>query len=77
MSNQASGYMPDCYVQIDVKTFKDGFARCLLYTGGRCIQMVITEADYHSLVRDGFFIRDGKEIDSAGVVNTTNTFYPS
>lgn len=71
-----SAFMPDMYVQIDVKDFKDGFARCNMYTGGRCVPIVMPEADYHNLVRDGFFIRDGKDKDSAGVLNTTTTFVP-
>ncbi|MDF2189324.1 hypothetical protein [Paraflavitalea sp. CAU 1676] len=68
--------MPDNYVQIDVKNIKDGFARCNMYTGGRCVQIVMQEADYKELIRDGFFIRDGKSKDSADVINTTKTYIP-
>ncbi len=30
--------------------------------------------DYERLLSDSFFVRDGKNRDSAGVLNTTNTF---
>ena len=32
------------------------------------------EFDYERLKEEGIFIRDGKSRDSAGVLNTTNTF---
>jgi hypothetical protein len=34
------------------------------------------KGDYHHLIRDGFFIRDGKQKDSADILNTTNVFIP-
>jgi len=46
-------------------------AVCNLYTGDRCVRILISEADYWYLIRDGFFIRDGRTLDSAGVMNTT------
>lgn len=58
-------------MQIDVKRIENKTAVCLLYTGDRCVRMVMAEADYLLLVRDGFFIRDGKTKDSADVINTT------
>lgn len=30
--------------------------------------------EYENLIRDGFFIRDGKERDSANVLNTTEVY---
>lgn len=66
-------------IQIDVKeiTFNN-FAKCNLYTDNRCVTIYMTESDYKELVRDGFFIRDGKTKDSANVLNTTEVydFYP-
>ncbi|MCT4588341.1 MAG: hypothetical protein N4A71_11000 [Carboxylicivirga sp.] len=61
-------------VQIDVKEIKKGWAICNLYTGKRCIEVVMPEKHYHELMQDGFFIRDGKERDSANVLNTTDVF---
>lgn len=36
----------------------------------------MTDADYKNLIRDSFFIRDGKSSDSAGVLNTTKDYRP-
>lgn len=60
--------MPRIYDSID-----DGnsYMKCNVYIDGRCVQMFISTFDYHLLRRDGVFIRDGKQVDSAGVVNTT------
>lgn len=68
--------MPDMYVQIDMKGIEGNAAICNLYTGNRCIKIAMAADDYQSLVRDGFFIRDGKSVDSAGVLNTTTVFIP-
>lgn len=35
---------------------------------------MMNEFDYERLKEEGIFIRDGKSRDSAGVLNTTNTF---
>lgn len=67
---------PDNYIQIDVKTITETTVTCNLYTGVSCIKMVIRKDDYDYLVKKGFFLRDGKEIDSAGVLNTTVSYYP-
>ena len=50
-------------IQIDVIGKIEGtqFMKCKLYTNER-------------LKEEGIFIRDGKSRDSAGVLNTTNTF---
>ena len=34
----------------------------------------MSQYDYEELIREKVFIRDGKSVDSAGVINTTNTF---
>jgi len=63
------------HVQIDVKeVMANGIVRCNLYTGDRCIKVFIYGNDYNELIRDGFFIRDGKERDSANVLNTTDVY---
>ena len=36
--------------------------------------IMMNEFDYERLKKEGIFIRDGKSRDSAGVLNTTNTF---
>lgn len=70
-------FMPDSYVQIDVikKDTEKEIVHCHLYTGQRCVTIVMALWEYDNLVRDGFFIRDGKNRDSAGVLNTTNSYY--
>jgi hypothetical protein len=68
--------MSDQYVQIDMKMIEGNAAICNLYTGSRCVKIAMSVGDYEALVRDGFFIRDGKQADSAGVLNTTNVFIP-
>ena len=45
--------------------------KCNLYTGDRCVTIYMGASDYQALMRDGFFIRDGASVDSAGVMNTT------
>jgi hypothetical protein len=71
-----SAFMPDLCVQIDVKKVENGFVKCNLQTGSRDVQMFISESDYQDLIRDGFFLRDGKSVDSAGILNTTPCFVP-
>lgn len=61
-------------VQIDIKNVENGTAKGYLYTGNRCVYIEMEEYEYKNLIRDGFFIRDGKSRDSANVLNTTNTF---
>lgn len=63
-------------IQIDVKGVASGIVTCNLYTGNRCIKVYMNEYDYKDLIRDGFFIRDGKEKDSANVLNTTLVYHP-
>ena len=63
-------------VQIDVREIRydTGLVHCNLYTGKRCIKMIMQLHDYEALVEDGFFVRDGKHRDSANVLNTTPVF---
>ena len=58
-------------MQIDVKRNEKGMMVCNLYTGDRCVRIYMCEQDYNDLIQDGFFIRSGKEKDSADVINTT------
>ena len=41
---------------------------------GRVCVIGMSRYDYEELMREKVFIRDGKSVDSAGVINTTNTF---
>jgi hypothetical protein len=62
-------------VQIDVMHIQNNTAVCNLYTENRCVRIVMHESEYENLLTEGFFIRDGKNVDSAGVLNTTATYY--
>lgn len=48
--------------------------KCLVCVSGRICTFWTTEANYKSLIYDGFFIRDGRLADASGVVNTTNVY---
>lgn len=61
-------------MQIDVKRVEKGLAICLLYTGDRCVKILMADDDYQALMRDGFFIRDGLSKDSADVINTSREY---
>lgn len=64
-------------LQIDVlegKASDINMMRCNIYIGDRCVTAYISKVDYKNLIKDGLFIRDGKEKDSAGVINTTKVF---
>lgn len=62
-------------LQIDVKkVLENEIVQCNLIVDGRNVKMFIQESDYNHLIKDGFFIRDGKEADSAGCINTTNVY---
>lgn len=47
----------------------------ILSVDGRDSRCYISKANYEALIGDGFFIRDGKEKDSADCVNTTSVYY--
>ena len=69
--------MQELGLQIDViKELTRVVVECNLYTGDRCIRITMLKTDYEQLIRDGFFIRDGKSIDSAGVMNTSREYRP-
>ena len=68
----------DNVLQIDVLNLRSGasdsaaqMVECNLYTGNRCVRIYLDPMDYKLLINDGFFIRDGKAVDSANVLNTT------
>ena len=63
-------------MQIDVTAVNapQNWVACNLYTGDRCVKIYMANADYLELIRDGFFIRSGTVVDSAGVLNTTATY---
>lgn len=63
-------------IQIDVIGKIEGtqFMKCKLYTNENIVIIMMNEFDYERLKEEGIFIRDGKSRDSAGVLNTTNTF---
>lgn len=67
-------------IQIDAKKIIPGspgnldLIECNLYTGERCVKIFIASNDYENLIRDKFFIRDGKTTDSAGCINTTDVY---
>lgn len=64
-------------LQIDVIGPVEGtdLVKCKLYANGRVCIFWTTQSNYEALMYDKIFIRDGKEVDSAGVINTTNTFF--
>ena len=64
-------------LQIDVLGPSEGDERiieCVLIVDGRSCMFYTSRANYQALMFDGVFIRDGKEKDSANVVNTTHVF---
>lgn len=63
-------------IQIDVIGPVEGtdLMKCKLYVDSRVCVIGMSRYDYEELMRENVFIRDGKSVDSAGVINTTNTF---
>ena len=63
-------------MQIDVIEEVKGtqFMKCKLYIDGNASVILMNKIDYERLLSDSFFVRDGKNRDSAGVLTTTNTF---
>ena len=47
---------------------------CVLIVDGRSCTFYTSRANYQALIFDQVFIRDGKERDSAGILNTTHVF---
>ena len=64
-------------LQIDVKQVCEhtNITSCNLYVNGDCIKIIMQSTDYEYLIKKGFFIRNGKEKDSANVLNTTLTYH--
>lgn len=62
-------------MQLDVTDIQENIVLCRLYTSERSVQMVMKRYDYDNLLKEGFFIRDGKERDSANVLNTTEVYH--
>lgn len=64
-------------LQIDVKGPEPSnpeLIRCNIYVDGRCCAFWTTKSNYEALMYDKVFIRDGKTLDSANILNTTNVF---
>lgn len=63
-------------MQIDViRGLEDtGLMLCKLYVTGVSFKILMNELDYNILKQRGIFIRDGKNKDSAGVLNTTKIY---
>lgn len=61
-------------MQLDVIHVDEMSAVCNLYADDRCVKVIMRADDYQSLLRDNFFVRDGKEQDDAGVWNTSEVY---
>jgi hypothetical protein len=61
--------------QLDVMMVMSEHVKCSMRAGDRWVTVFMHRNEYHNLVDDGFFVRDGKTQDSAGVINTTDTYY--
>lgn len=63
-------------MQIDVIGPVEGseLMKCKLYIDGRVCIIWMSRYEYEELIRERVFVRDGKSVDSAGVINTTNVF---
>ncbi len=64
-------------LQIDVKGSlpdNENVMECTLFIDGRFCTFYMSKANYESLIYDGVFIRNGKEKDSAGCINTTHVY---
>lgn len=53
---------------------KDELIRCKLYVDGNAIAFWTTKSNYEALKYHGLFIRDGKEVDCSGAINTTAVY---
>jgi len=62
-------------MQIDLLRIENNTAVCNLYTGDRCVKIIMTKDDAELLRQDGFFIRNIHQVDSAGVINTTAEYH--
>ncbi|GHU80605.1 hypothetical protein FACS1894145_7150 [Bacteroidia bacterium] len=64
-------------IQLDIVNIpnKDDFKKLNIYVDGYCYDAYLPIGNYILMLQDGVFIRDGKIVDSANVLNTTETFY--
>lgn len=62
-------------MQIDLLRIENNTAVCNLYTGDRCVKIIMTKDDMEALRQDGFFIRKTHRLDSANVINTTKEYH--
>lgn len=61
-------------LQIDVCIENINVVVCRLSIDGSDYPFMIADETYRRMMVDGVFIRDGKEKDSANVLNTTHSF---
>lgn len=64
-------------LQIDVRGTVEGqenLIEMILSIDGRDCRIYTSKANYEALVYDKIFTRDGKNRDSANILNTTNVF---
>lgn len=63
-------------IQIDVigKLENSQFVKCKLYIDGEATPILMPETEYQRLIQEGFYVRDGEQCDSAGVINTTKVY---
>jgi ribosomal protein S16 len=63
-------------LQLDVMpTADENIVKIKIYFDGCSYSAAMKRSVYETMLIDGCFIRDGKTVDSAGVLNTTNVFY--
>ena len=64
-------------IQIDVIKIntEQTHVQCNMYTEDNCVKIYMSITDYESLLADKFFVRDGKTVDSANVLNTSEVYY--
>ena len=64
-------------LQIDVlglHTYYADLIKFNLIIDGRSCQCYMSKSNYYAFLYDGVFLRDGKNPDSAGILNTTKVF---
>lgn len=63
-------------MQIDVIGAIEGtrMMKCKLYAAGHTSIILMLRDDYEFLMQKKVFVRDGRTLDSAGVINTTKVF---
>jgi hypothetical protein len=64
-------------LQIDVKgpaAINEAIIEMYLCVNGHDFRVYTSRENYQALIAEGFFVRDGKETDSANCINTTNVY---